>query len=241
VYARGVEDRFTISIDSSGELLHRRGWRTEGAQAPLRETLAAALLLACRWDPSTPFVDPMCGAGTLPLEACALALGRAPGLGRSFAFERWPGFDAAAWAELRDEAARAERRAPEAAVCGSDRSPAAVAAARRNAERAGLAEHLRLVESELADVQPPDGTGLVLCNPPYGRRIGEPRALGPLYARLGKLLKARFAGWRAGVLVADLRQIAALKLEPVEKTALVNGGVRVHLVQFQLPSKPARR
>src|SRR5207247_2078948 len=104
VLARGVDDHWTLSVDSSGELLHRRGWRQESAHAPLRETLAAALLMLCEWDPATPLVDPMCGAGTVPLEACALAMRVAPGLARGFAFERWPAHDPARLAAARAQA-----------------------------------------------------------------------------------------------------------------------------------------
>ena len=177
VLARGVSDVFTVSVDSSGELLHRRGWRQEIAHAPLRETLAAAIILLSGWDPATPFVDPMCGAGTVPLEACAIAMRLAPGLQRSFAFATWPTFDAARFSALHAEAEAARLPAPPAPIVGSDRSPAAITAARHNAERAGLAAHVQFVESELDELTPPPGPGTVIMNPPYGRRIGDPRAL----------------------------------------------------------------
>src|SRR5581483_9022790 len=148
-FARGLEDVWTLSVDSSGELLHRRGWRMENAQAPLRETLAAAILRLCEWDPATPLVDPMCGAGTFPVEACALAMRLAPGLERSFAFERWPGFDAAAWARLREEARARALGAPPAAIAGSDHDARAVEAARRNAERCGILPHVAIARAEL--------------------------------------------------------------------------------------------
>ena len=146
VLLRGSEDRFVVSIDSSGERLHRRGWRQENAAAPLRETLAAGLLALCDWEPSLALLDPMCGAGTIPIEAAAQALGIAPGIDRSFAFEEWPlhaGAHQAAWQEMRDEAQDAARRgAHHAPIAGADRSTEAVESARRNAERAGLASEL---------------------------------------------------------------------------------------------------
>jgi putative N6-adenine-specific DNA methylase len=231
VLARGVADRFTLSIDSSGELLHRRGWRTETAHAPLRETLAAALLFACGWDPSMPFVDPMCGAGTLPIEAAALAMRRAPGLDRAFAFERWPAFDAALWSRLRDEARAQALPSPPATILGSDHAPAVVAVAQRNLERAGLAAHVQLAARELDEVRAPSGTGLVLTNAPYGKRVGDPRALRPLYAKLGRLLRSQFCGWRAGVLLADRRLADAIG-RPVEERRFDNGGLRVLLVRY---------
>jgi putative N6-adenine-specific DNA methylase len=236
VFARGHEDVWTLSVDSSGELLHRRGWRQEGADAPLRETLAAAILLLGGWDPATPLYDPMCGAGTFPVEACALAMRRAPGLGRAFAFERWPGFDAAAWTRLREEARARELASPPSAIAGSDHAERAVEAARRNAERAGLLAHVAFERAELAAVRPPPGAGpgLVVCNPPYGRRVGEPRALDTLYRALGRVLRERFiaAGWRAAVLTADPRLDRALGLRASSVTPLVNGGLRVRLLQF---------
>jgi putative N6-adenine-specific DNA methylase len=233
VVVRGVADRWTFSVDSSGELLHRRGWRSENALAPMRETLAAALLLLCRWDATTPLYDPMCGAGTLPIEACAFAMRIAPGLRRSFACEQWPSADAGVWAELRAEAEAARLAAPTASIGGSDRSAEAIDVAKRNAERAGLAGHLALQCATLAAANPPPGKGLVLVNPPYGRRVGDPRSLQRLYGDLGRLLRSRFAGWRAGVLVADARLAGALGLPVLATHPLVNGGIRVQLLELQ--------
>jgi putative N6-adenine-specific DNA methylase len=234
VLVRGAADRWTLSVDSSGELLHRRGWRQETAHAPMRETLAAALLQLCDWDPATPFVDPMCGAGTLPLEACALAMGWAPGLLRSFAFTAWPAHDESRFAAVRAEAEAARRSAPPSPIIGSDRSAAAIAAAQRNAERAGLLPLVRLEQAELGNVQAPAGCGLVLINPPYGRRIGDPRALRRLYGEIGRLLRTRFAGWRAGLLVADRRLLDAVGVPVASEHPLVNGGLRVTLAHLEL-------
>ncbi len=234
VLARGVSDVFTISVDSSGELLHRRGWRQEIAHAPIRETLAAALILLSGWDPATPFVDPMCGAGTLPLEACAIAMNLAPGLQRSFAFATWSTFDAARFAALPAEAEAARLPAPPAPIVGSDRSPAAITAAQHNAERAGLAAHVKLVQSELDELVPPPGPGTVIMNPPYGRRIGDPRALRSVYAAIGRTLRARFAGWRAALLVSDARLIDAVGARVVAEHPLINGGLRVRLLELDL-------
>jgi putative N6-adenine-specific DNA methylase len=237
ILVRGVKDRWTLSVDSSGELLHKRGWREETAHAPLRETLAAALLLLAGWDPTTPLVDPMCGAGTLPLEACALAMRVAPGLSRRFAFVDWPGFEAATWAQLVHEA-RAQRLpslpAGAGSIVGSDRSPAAITAATHNATRAGLAEHVTLSCAELDEIAAPPGRGLVVLNPPYGRRVGDPRQLRKLYADIGRVLRARFTGWRAAILVADARLIDAVGGRVRREHALVNGGLRVRLIELDL-------
>ena len=246
VMLRGLEDRFTVSVDSSGERLHRRGWRQESAAAPLRETLAAGLLALCDWDPSQPLVDPMCGAGTIPIEAGVQALGIAPGIDRRFAFEDWPlhqGALRAAWDEMKERAratseeqqraARAEG-APAPMIQGSDRSAPAVDSARRNAERAGVGAVVRIERAELVDARPIAERGLVLINPPYGRRLGDRRTLGRLYREIGFVLRAHFSGWRAGVLVADRNLADAIRIPPVAEFPLSNGGLRVTLLRFEI-------
>ena len=235
LYARGAGDQWTLSVDSSGELLHKRGWREESAQAPLRETLAAALLLSCGWDPSTPLVDPMCGAGTLVLEAAQLALKIAPGLAREFAFQRWPVFDAARFAARRSEAEGRRLPSLPAPIHGSDHDAAAIAAALRNAARAGLGDRVELSQRELAEVEPPSGTGLVITNPPYGKRVGEARELRGLHQDLGRMLRRKFAGWRAALLLADPRLVHAVGLRPKKQTPLKNGGLSVRLVELDVP------
>jgi putative N6-adenine-specific DNA methylase len=259
VMLRGVDDRFTISIDSSGERLHRRGWRQENAAAPLRETLAAGLLALCEWDPSMALYDPMCGAGTIPIEACAQAMGMAPGLDRHFAFEDWPlhaGAHRAAWERMREEALAisAERRrasggaiadAPAGVgmnatntmntmILGTDRNAAAVESARRNATRAGFAAEVRIERRELVDARPFAERGLVLLNPPYGRRLGNRRTLGLLYREIGFVLRTHFRGWRAGVLVADRSLAEAIRLPVAAAYPLSNGGLRVTLLRYEI-------
>ncbi|HVR01984.1 MAG TPA: SAM-dependent methyltransferase, partial [Polyangia bacterium] len=205
VYVRGVGDRFTFSVDASGELLHRRGARTEVGAAPLRETLAAGVLALAEWSPAEALCDPMCGAGTIPIEAGLLAQGRAPGLERAFAATRWPLF--AARPDLERalvEEARARLAAPPAfapTITGSDRDPKIVESARRNAARAGLAAHVTFTCADLADVHAPVPTGLVVVNPPYGRRLGDPGRVARATRDLGRALRARFAGRRAAVLL----------------------------------------
>jgi putative N6-adenine-specific DNA methylase len=240
VFARGVADRWTLSVDSSGELLHKRGWREESALAPLRETLAAGLLALCEWDPSTPLVDPMCGAGTIALEAAALAMGIPPGRRRAFAFQRWPVFDADSWQRLLDEADAHRAAAPPAPIVASDYSPAAIRAAQANAARAGLEHAVTFSQLDLSKVSPPTGTkpGLVLVNPPYGKRVGSPGALASLYKDLGRMLRMKFTGWRAGVLIADRRLDSAVNrsvgLKPLREHRLDNGGLRVRLVVYAI-------
>jgi len=235
VYLRGAGDVFTLSIDTSGELLHRRGWRTEAGEAPLRETLAAGLLALCSWDPRTPLVDPCCGSGTIVLEAAALAAGRAPGAARAFGFEAWPGFDADRYGALRAEAGGAVGPAMPP-LYGFDIDAEVIAIARRNAERAGLADHVRFGAQPLAEAAPPPGAGpgLVLCNPPYGRRVGGRGDVGSLYRTLAHVLRAQFSGWRLGVLTAYRTLPTHFGLKPAASHPLVNGGLRVVLHLFSL-------
>jgi putative N6-adenine-specific DNA methylase len=233
IYARGEQDRWTLSIDASGELLHKRGWRDEATAAPMRETLAAGLLMLCEWDAKTPLVDPMCGSGTIAIEAAAIAANLAPGAARPFAFQRWASFDSALWQRLLDEA-NAARTTPPAPILASDRDDEAVEATRKNLARAGLDAFVTVEKRELGALAPPAGSGLVLVNPPYGKRLGDPRSVARLYDELGRVLHRRFAGWRAGVLVADRRLEPKLGTRPTRATPLQNGGLRVRLVEIAL-------
>lgn len=224
-------DRFSLSVDSSGEPLHKRGWRVEVAKAPLRETLAAALLLGTGWDGSTPLVDPFCGSGTIPIEAALLARRRAPGAGRGFAFADWPTFRPGTWASVTGEAIDLERPGGSVPIVAADRDAGAVAAVQANAERAEIDDDVEVRLASVSDLAPPAGgaVGSVLTNPPYGVRIGGGE-LRNLYARAGQVLGQRFAGWRVGMLVADERLAghAGLALEPVLRTT--NGGIDVTLL-----------
>jgi putative N6-adenine-specific DNA methylase len=239
VFIRGRDDRFTVSVDSSGELLHRRGWRVETGQAPLRETLAAGLLWLAGHDPALPFVDPMCGAGTIALEACARALGVAPGLARSFAFERWPIFEPATWDRLRDDALGAIRSAPPASLFAFDRDPEAVEITRRNAARAGLLPHLTVEQVALGERRAPEERGLLVVNPPYGRRLPG----GGVARDVRRALHADYAGWRVGMLAPPGRAAQTIGVRSAVTHRLSNGGVRVELAVAELPpprAEPSR-
>lgn len=226
---RAVRDRFTISADASGELLHRRGYRLETAKAPLRETLAAAMLLGSGWDGTVPLVDPFCGSGTIPIEAALLARRIPPGLHRSFAFESWPDFDATLWAAIR---ADAESRILPAAVViiGSDRDAGAIEAAQANALRAGVAANTEFRHAPLSAMDAMPGPGLLLTNPPYGARIGEEKALRNLYAQLGNVARTRLPGWRIALLGANPRLEGQVGATLHEVWRSNNGGIPVHLV-----------
>lgn len=227
---RLFHDECTVSADASGELLHRRGYRLAAAKAPLRETLAAAMLAAARWDGTAPLLDPMCGSGTIPIEAAQLARRIPPGLGRRFAFEQWPGFDADAWEAVR--AAARERMLPRspAPIQGSDRDAGAVAAATANAERAGVAADIQWRRAAISAIEPPPGPGWIVTNPPYGVRVGERQRLRDLYAQLGNVLRRRCPGWQVALLSthAELEWQTGLALTPAFGTE--NGGIRVRLM-----------
>lgn len=226
---RIIRDLVTISADSSGALLHRRGYRQASGKAPLRETLAAAMLLGAGYHGQT-LLDPLCGSGTIPIEAALLARRMAPGLGRVFGFERWPGFDSALWAALREEAGSRVLPAAPNPILGSDRDQGAVEAARANAERAGVAQDVVFRQAPLSDMAPPGGAGLLLTNPPYGVRVGEGADLRDLYARLGSLFRERAPGWTLGVLSADPALTGQLGVSLTSQWESNNGGIGVRLL-----------
>ncbi len=231
---RIVRDVCTVSVDTSGALLHRRGYRQAVARAPLRETIAAAMLLGSGWPGTTPLIDPMCGSGTIPIEAALIARRIAPGLGREFAFERWPEFDAGAWGRLLEDARGGQLERAVAPIRGSDRDEGAVSAARGNAERAGVAADVDFQVRPISAVDPPPGTGWVVTNPPYGVRIGEAGAVRDLYAALGNALRARCPGWVLAMLSPGEALERHVGVELSERFGTVNGGIPVRLVTGQL-------
>jgi putative N6-adenine-specific DNA methylase len=242
VLVRGENDEFTISVDASGDLLHRRGWRLETGRAPLRETLAAGILSLCDYDPALPFFDPMCGSGTIALEACALALHKAPGLHRAFALEKWPCLDAQAWAALRAATESTQGTAPSSLIVGADRNPAAIDIARRNAERAGFAAHLQFQVAAFGSAPAPSPHGLLVINPPYGRRLGDRGQVARMGRDIGRILHLQYPGWRIGVLGMDAAfgqaLVAGLRRQPKATHALRNGGLRVTLLVFESVGRP---
>jgi len=223
--ARFERDLCTMSADSSGALLHQRGWRGPSTKAPLRETLAAALLLAAGYDGSEPLCDPFCGSGTIAIEAALIAARRAPGMSREFAFMQWPGFDGADFEAVRRRARDGERTPP-AAIEASDQDAGAVAAARENAARAGV--QLSLAQRRVSSLPADGGAGLIACNPPYGVRIASGDAL----RELADALRRR-PSWRAAVVVAGGARVPGAAARRILRTQ--NGGIGVEVLQLGPP------
>ena len=233
---RFFRDRCTISADSSGALLHQRGYRQAVAKAPLRETLAAAMLLASGWDCRSPLLDPLCGSGTIPIEAALLARRIAPGLAgpdgvRRYAFEEWPDFDAKLWAETMERARVEVLPSAGVPIHASDRDAGAIQAAHANAERAGVLGDLALEVKPLSAIDPPPGPGSLVSNPPYGVRVGERDALRDLYAALGKVARRELPGWSVALLSADQRLEAQVGIPFTEALRTRNGGIPVRVVE----------
>jgi putative N6-adenine-specific DNA methylase len=220
----------TVSADTSGEPLHRRGYRQEIGRAPLRETLAAGILALAGYDGTQPLVDPMCGSGTFLIEGAWRSMRRAPGLERSFAFERFPGFGKPAWEERLARARAEALPAPRAPLHGFDLNAGALGTARRNARRAGVT--LALERRDVKTLQAPvAGPGLLVANPPYGKRVGEGGDLPALYRALGATLRRSFQGWRAALLVPeDEGLIRELGLREARRLRVRNGGLRCQLL-----------
>ena len=230
VIVRFDHDECTISADTSGALLHRRGWRQAIAKAPLRETLAAAVLRACQWKGDRPLVDPFCGSGTIGIEAALLARNIAPGLGRAFAMESWEGVGRDVVASVRKSARSRALESIDVPIVMSDRDAGAIAAAKSNAERAGVSGSVEMVQRSLSEVELTaiGDSGLVLTNPPYGQRISEGADLRGLYSRLGEIVRAG-GDWTLALLAPEQRLSVPLgmSLRPLFRTS--NGGIEVAL------------
>ncbi|MEB3232711.1 MAG: THUMP domain-containing protein [Leptolyngbyaceae bacterium] len=228
-------DRATISLDSTGESLHRRGYRPAVGTAPLKETFAAALLDLAEWTPDLPLFDPMCGSGTFLLEATLKALNIAPGIFRDrFAFERWPDFDADLWGQLRNQAMDEQRSHLSGPIIGSDRDEAVLAEARTNLFYGDLAHHIQLSQQDFATIEPPTQPGILVCNPPYGDRLGEVADLKGFYKLMGDVFKQRFKGWTAFVLSGNPGLTKYIGLRPSKRMIVYNGSIECRWLKYEL-------
>ena len=217
-----------IFIDTSGEALFKRGYRQDTGEAPMRENLAAGLLLLAGYDGTQPFQDPFCGSGTIVIEAAWIATRRAPGLMRRFGFEKLKNFDAALWKKLQHEAETQIRPAP-AAISGSDNDRYMIRAAVANAQAAEVDTFIRFEVKDAQDSRPNGEGGILISNPPYGVRLAEVQALQTLYPQLGAWLKQHYAGWLAGMFTGDRDMPKFMRLSPKRKIPLYNGNLDCRL------------
>lgn len=239
VIVRLVHDRCFISVDTSGALLHRRGYRLAVAKAPLRETLAAAIVLASGWDHASPLLDPFCGSGTIPIEAALIAHSLAPGRNRRFAFMDWPVFDEKLWNSVLEAAGQAAAQAVVSPgrpfLQASDRDTGAVEMALANAERAGVSGLIEFSRRAVSAIQPPVEAGWVVTNPPYGLRVSANKDLRNLYAQFGNVLRQKCSSWHVAVLCSDLTLLGHTGLKLDSSMRLVNGGAPVRLGRGVVP------
>jgi putative N6-adenine-specific DNA methylase len=237
IVVRLMRDRCTVSADSSGALLHRRGYRRATAKAPLRETIAAAMLAASEWDNTSPLVDPLCGSGTILIEGALQARQIAPGARRHFAMERWPTVAPSLGERVRAELAERAKPRADAEIVGSDRDVGAIAAASSNASRAGVSEDIEVAARSLsAAVFPAAARGWIVTNPPYGVRVGEADRVRDLWAQLGNVLRERVPGWRLAVLSPDISLDRQLRMPLREAASLSNGGIPVRIMLGEIPA-----
>jgi putative N6-adenine-specific DNA methylase len=235
------QNTVTFYLDTSGEPLFKRGHRVTSVQAPLRENLAAGLLRLAGWTPDEVLLDPMCGSGTIPLEAALMARQIAPGLSRSFAFERLLIHDTKRWGHLREVARSKQRPELPAPIHASDQDPAAVKIAQRTFQGAGVSVDIRLRQSDVLALKPPAERGVMLLNPPYGVRLSQPDELESFYPKLGDWLKERFAGWRTYVFTGDSRVPKLIGLNPSKRIPLFNGALECRLYEFEIVQGSMRR
>ena len=237
-----LSDReFTLYLDTTGEPLFKRGQRISTGEAPLRENLAAGIIRLAGWAPGIPLLDPMCGSGTILLEAAHMALDIAPGLGRGFAFEKFKNFDSRLWRDLlRQSRARQKPRVP-LAIYGSDLAADVLKAARANLMAAGLEKVVSLKRADVLETAAPAQGGIIVTNPPYGIRLGEQQAMAEFYPKLGDVLKKQFSGWRAYLLSADMRLPKLIHLAASKRTPLFNGALECRLFEYKMVEGEMRK
>jgi putative N6-adenine-specific DNA methylase len=231
----------TLYLDTSGEPLFKRGYRRSTREAPLKENLAAGLLLLTGWEPGTPLLDPMCGSGTFLVEGAMMALKVAPGASRRFGFERLRGHQAGLWARVQAEARAKQLSLRSLPIWGSDLHNRELEAARRNLAEAGLTEAVRLKQADVLRLAPPADSGVLVTNPPYGVRLGDQRKLAEFYPRLGDALKQNFNGWDCFILSADPQLAKLIRLRPARRIPLFNGALECRLLEYRMVAGEMRK
>lgn len=218
----------TFFIDTSGEALFKRGYRTDTGAAPLRENLAAGLLMLAGFPNYLGLLDPFCGSGTIVIEAAMIATNQAPGLNRHFAFEQLKSFDATLWNQLKKEA-KNQIIPPKIRLSGSDTQTALIHIAQKNSHAAGVGDWIEWTVQDALSTRPNTPSGLIMSNPPYGVRLSEIQALQALYPQIGSWLKKYFAGWTVGLLTGDKTMPKYMRLSPKRKIPLFNGNLDCRL------------
>ena len=229
------ENSCILSLDSSGNSLHRRGYRAAMGFAPIKESLAAALLDIAEWTPDICLLDPMCGSGTIPIEATLKSLNIAVGLNRkSFGFQFWQDFDEKLYKNIINEAIKKQRKKLKAPIFGNDCDLSVIKQAKANAKKCNIEEYIHFVKMALKDIEAPFDKGIVICNPPYGKRIGNSQELGKLYKLLGDILKHRFKGWVAYILSEDKKLTQQIGLRASSRASIYNGSLNCTLLKYDL-------
>jgi putative N6-adenine-specific DNA methylase len=236
-----TENQCTLYLDTSGQPLWQRGFRKASVDAPLKENLAAGILKLSGWQPGTPLIDPMCGSGTFLLEAVQMALDRAPGLDRGFAFELLKKFEPTTWAVIRAAAEARVKPAERMDIRGWDIDDRAVRATRRNLQEAGFDNIVTVDQGDVLEIAPLNEHGILIANPPYGERIGEQDQLAAFYPQLGTALKRHWAGWNCFFFTADLTLPKGLGLKPSRKTPLFNGPLECRLFEIRMVAGSNRK
>lgn len=239
IHAYFASGRCTISLDATGDSLHERGYRIQSTAAPLKETLAAAVIELTQWNGDVPLFDPMCGSGTLVIEAARKAMGLLPGLDRTgFACHRWPDFEPATWQAVLNEAKSHVKRTLDQPIFASDSDANCIRAAEANAKQAGVAHLIRFEKRRIEDTRSMTSQpGVIVVNPPYGERIGKDEALGEFYGKIGQVWSEHFPGWTAFFLAGNLGLTRSLGLEASARFKLFNGPIDCRLLRFDLPPR----
>ena len=241
IHAYLKENQYQLYLDTSGVPLYQRGFRDVSVIAPLRENLAAGIIMLSGWKPGTPFLDPMCGSGTFLIEAAMMAINQPPGLKRTFGFQQLKSFDETLWKKIETEAKHQMKPIEFLEIYGSDMDLRAVRVARHNLKVAGLEEVAKVMQSDFSKLEPPRSEGVLVTNPPYGKRIGEDEDLKEVYPVWAKHMKESFGGWDTYFLTADLEMPKDMRLKPSKKTPLFNGALECRLFEIKMVAGSNRK
>ncbi len=236
-----TSDHATLYLDTSGDPLYKRGFKPAAVGAPLKENLAAGIVMLAGWRGDVALFDPMCGSGSILSEAAQIALDVAPGLGRGFAFEKFVDFDADGWRAMLDEASSRRRDQLPVPIFGADLYGDELKQARQNLAAAGLGEQITLKQGNVLDLAAPAAEGVMVANPPYGVRLGDRADLALFYPKLGDALKRRYAGWRCYIFSADTDLPKGIGLKASRRTPLFNGALECRLYEFKVVQGSMRR